>query len=115
LKNHLEGKYAGFFAHGNEGGADYMEFALNKKKMLPVIPDSLAEYEEKHGREDVSKLLDPLVRQCVYSGIFVPDDCVKIVTYGFGMSYSEVNDLMKKDEELYEEALKIFTNFYSNL
>lgn len=115
LKNHLEGKYAGFFAHGNEGGADYMEFALNKKKMLPVIPDSLSQYEEKHGKEDVSKLLDPLVRQCVYSGIFVPDDCVNIFTYGFGISYSEVNDLINKEEKLYKEALKTFTNFYSNL
>jgi len=115
LKNHLEGKYAGFFAHGNEGGADYMEFALNKKKMLPVVPDSLAIYEKKHGKEDVSKLLEPLVRQCVYCGINVPDNCVKVATYGFGISYSEVNDLIKKDNELYEEALNIFNNFYSNL
>lgn len=115
LKNHLEGKFAGFFAHGNEGGADYMEFALNKKRILPVIPDSLAEYENKHGKEDVSKLLDPLVRQCVYSGIFVPDNCVKIFTYGFGISYSEANDLTEKDEQLYVEALKTFANFHSNL
>lgn len=34
---------------------------------------------------------------------------------GFGISYSEVNDLMKKDEELYNEALKIFSNFYYSL
>lgn len=115
LKNHLEGKFAGFFAHGNEGGADYMQFAFDKKKMLPVIPASLLEHEKKHGKEDVSKLLDPLVRQCVYSGINVPEDCVKVVTYGFGISYGEVNDLFKKEEDLYEEARKIFSNFVASI
>jgi multimeric flavodoxin WrbA len=115
LKNHLEGKVAGFFAHGNEGGADYKEFAKNKTKSLPVIPESLIEYEENHKKEDVTKLLDPLVRQCVYSGIRVPDQCVKVVTYGYGISYSEVNDLFEKEERLYLEAKKIMTNLLSAL
>jgi multimeric flavodoxin WrbA len=115
LKNHLEGKRAGFFAHGNEGGADYMQFALDKKKMLPVIPESLIEYEAKHGKEDVSKLLDPLVRQCVYSGIKVDDCCVRVVTYGFGVSYGEVNDMFKKEDDLYEAAAGTFNNFVERL
>jgi intein/homing endonuclease/NAD(P)H-dependent FMN reductase len=115
LKNHLEGKVAGFFAHGNEGGSDYKEFAKNKKVLLPVIPASLEEYEEKHGKEDVSKLLDPLVRQCVYSGIFVPDDCVKVVTYGFGISYGEANDLFEKEDKLIKEASGVFTSFLRRL
>lgn len=115
LKNHLEGKRAGFFAHGNEGGADYLQFAMNKKKMLPVIPDSLAEYEKRHGREDVSRLLDPLVRQCVYSGINVDDCCVKVVTYGFGESYGEANDKFEKDDSLYESASETFNNFLERL
>lgn len=115
LKNHLQGKYAGFFAHGNEGGSDYLEFSAKKKTNLPIIPESLTEYENKHGKEDVSKLLDPLVRQCVYSGIFVPDDCIRVVTYGFGVSYSDVNDLFKKDEELKESSSEVFENFVSKL
>jgi len=111
LKNHLEGKRAGFFAHGNEGGADYMEFAKSKRKMLPVIPDSLADYEERHGQEDVSRLLDPLVRQCVYSGIHVDDSCVRVVTYGFGVSYGEVNDMFDRESKLKKEASEVFLNF----
>lgn len=111
LKNHLEGKRAGFFAHGNEGGADYLQFAMNKKKILPVIPDSLADYEGRHGREDVSRLLDPLVRQCVYSGISVDDCCVRVVTYGFGESYSEVNDRFEEEDSLYLSAAETFNNF----
>lgn len=111
LRNHLEGKTAGFFAHGNEGGSDYLEFASDRRKVLPVIPDSLVEYERNHGKEDVSRLLEPLVRQCVYSGIRVPDDCVKVVTYGFGVSYGEANDMFKRDEALKGEALGTFGNF----
>jgi multimeric flavodoxin WrbA len=115
LRNHLEGKVAGFFAHGNEGGSDYKEFAKNKKILLPVIPASLEEYEDKHGKEDVSRLLDPLVRQCVYSGINVPDDCVKVVTYGFGISYGEVNDLFEKEDKLITEASGVFSSFLRRL
>lgn len=115
LKNHLEGKIAGFFAQGNNGGSDYLEFAKNKIKSLPVIPQSMIEYEKKHGKEDVSKLLDPLVRQCVYCGIRVPDNCVKIETYGFGVSYSEVNDLFKKEQKLYMSAIETFKNFIDNI
>lgn len=111
LKNHLEGKRAGFFAHGNEGGADYLQFALDKKKMLPILPESLVDYERKHGKEDVSKLLDPLVRQCVYSGIKVDDRCVRVVTYGFGVSYGEANDMFKKEDDLYDAAADTFLNF----
>lgn len=115
LKNHLEGKVAGFFAHGNDGGADYVEFAKKKTKALPVIPQSMIEYEKNHGKEDVKSLLDPLVRQCVYSGIRVPDDCVRIETYGFGISYSEVNDLFEREEKLVSSAINTFKNFMSKL
>lgn len=115
LKNHLEGKRAGFFAHGNEGGSDYLQFAMNKKKMLPVIPESLAEYESNHGKEDVSRLLDPLVRQCVYSGIHVDDCCVRVATYGLGQSYGEVNDRFEKEDVLYLAAEDTFKNLLERL
>jgi multimeric flavodoxin WrbA len=115
LKNHLEGKVAGFFAHGNEGGSDYRQFAKNKTKALPVIPQSLVEYEKSHGKEVTGGLLDPLVRQCVYSGISVPDDCVKVETYGFGISYSEVNDLFEKENKLYDSARQTFENFMNRI
>jgi len=115
LKNHLKGKRAGFFAHGNDGGSDYLQFAMNKKKMLPVIPESLVEYESNHGKEDFSKMIDPLVRQCVYSGIHVDDCCVKVAIYGSGQSYSEGNDRFKKEDGLYESAVETFNNFVERL
>lgn len=115
LKNHLEGKRAGFFAHGNDGGADYREFAKNKTKLLPVIPDSMIEYEERNGKEDSSKFLDPLVRQCVYSGILVSDCCVRVAIYGYGESYSEANDRFEKEKRLQGEAAEVFSNFVEML
>jgi multimeric flavodoxin WrbA len=115
LKNHLEGKRAGFFGHGNGGGADYLELTIDKKKMLPLMPESLVEYESKHGKEDVSKLLDPLVRQCVYSGIRVDDCCVRVVTYGTGLSYGEANDTFNREDDLYEAAAATFLNFVEKM
>jgi multimeric flavodoxin WrbA len=115
LRNHLEGKVAGFFAHGNDGGADYIEFAKKKTKALPVIPESMKEYEKSHGKEDSSKVLDPLVRQCVYSGIRVPDDCVRVVTYGFGISYGDSNDLFEKEAKLKKDATEVFESFLGHL
>lgn len=115
LKNHLEGKRAGFFAHGNEGGADYLQLAVDKRKTLPIMPESLLDYEERNGKEDVSKLLDPLVRQCVYSGIHVDDCCVRVVTYGLGVSYSDGNDAFKEHEDLYGSAAATFLNFVERL
>lgn len=113
LRNHLEGKIAGFFAQGNDGGADYRQFAKNKTKLLPVLPQSLVEYERIHGKEEVGNVLDPLVRQCVYSGVRVPEGCVKVEKYGFGISYVEVNDLFEKEDRLYDSAKKTFEKFLS--
>lgn len=115
LKNHLEGKYAGFFGHGNNGGADYKEFDKEKSNLLPVIPDSLMEFNKENPKEDTSRLLEPLVRQCVYSGIHVPSDCVKCIVFGYGMSYSEANDHFEKTKRLYDEAHETFKSFLSHL
>jgi multimeric flavodoxin WrbA len=116
LKNHLEGKHAGFFAHGNNGGADYKEFVKNKTRCTPPkLPQSIIEYEKTHGKEEIERTLEPVVRQCVYSGIIVPDDCVKTFIYGYGLSYSEGNDLFKKEDDLYEEFLKTFNNLLTRL
>lgn len=114
LKNHLEGKYAGFFAHGNNGGSDYREFSKKKLKDLPVLPDVAKEYDNKHGEHDVSHILEPLARQCVYCGINVPDNCVKTEINGFGIDYSEVNDLYKNGE-LYNACKNIFQNLLNCL
>ena len=71
---------------------------------------------EKSGKyQTLLKNLDPLVRQGVYSGIFVPDDCVKVVTYGFGISYGEVNDLFEKENKLINEASGVFSSFLRRL
>lgn len=115
LKNHLEGKYAGFFAHGNDGGADYAQFVKSKTNCSPDLPDSILEYQKTHGKEDVSRTLEPIVRQCVYSGIYVPDDCVDTFIFAYGLSYSEGNDLFKKNDELYDRAKKTFSNLLRKL
>lgn len=115
LKNHLEGKHAGFFAHGNDGGADYAQFVKSKTNCSPDLPESILEYQKTHGKEDVSKTLEPIVRQCVYSGIHVSDDCVDTFIFAYGLSYSEGNDLFKNNNELYDRAKKTFSNLLKKL
>ena len=115
LKNHLEGKVAGFFGHGNGGGEDYLEFAKKKKDSMAEMPESLSEYEKENGEEDVNRLLDPLVRQCVYSGVRVPDGCVRVVTHGYGVSYGEGNDMFDREKKLFNQASETFGRFVKEL
>jgi len=115
LKNHLEGKRAGFFAHGNDGGADYAQFVKRKTNCSPDLPESIIEYQKTHGKEDISKTLDPIVRQCVYSGILVSDDCVDNFIFAYGYNYSEGNDMFKQSDELYKRAKKTFSNLLNKI
>lgn len=64
LKNHLEGKYAAFFVHGDDGALDY-----NRKE----LPKSMENIKED---TDPKLSIIPIVQQCCYSGIFVPEDLI---------------------------------------
>ena len=95
LKNHLEGKHAAFFIHG-DGGADDYERSKHPE----------AYEKEAHRGEGVYS--DPklsvmtLVLQCKYSGIFVPDDLVVGIHVNEGKSYAEANDEYKENEEFFK-------------
>lgn len=108
-KNHLEGKVGAFFAHGDFGADDYIkdENVLNKKinstNMIPAyqksksMPESLIS-EKKFISDEIfwstpRAAVMPIVNQCRYSGIIVPDEFVDGVLEHFGISYSEANDI----------------------
>jgi hypothetical protein len=118
LKNHYEGKCAAFFAHGNNGAADYREFSKEKSLALPMLPQSYHDYyKNKDKKFDPIQAILPLVEQCVYSGIFVPDDCVDAAFYQFGSSYSKGNDTFKgeKDNTLFVRAKRVMANLLAHL
>jgi len=85
-KNHLEGKVAGFFIHGDDGADDYVD-----KK----IPDSYKKYKQGIW-EDPKSAIMPIVWQCRYMGIDVPDDLIESFYMNEEISYSEANDKYEK-------------------
>jgi len=86
LKNHLEGKWAAFFTHGDDGANDY-------DGNQPYTGDL---------SWDVRNSVMPLVYQCRYSGINCPDDLVDAFYINKGLDYFEAN--LQKNEELYNRA-----------
>jgi len=80
LKNHLAGKVAGFFIHGDGGANDYT-------KRRP--PGSYRAHQGSPTEPDVVDAVMPIVWQCRWSGITVPDDLIVGVTSGKGVPYSE--------------------------
>jgi multimeric flavodoxin WrbA len=83
LKNHLQGKWASFYVHGDDGAADYDGHP-------PNIQDKMW---------DVRNCVMPLVYQCRYSGMNCPDELVEAFYVNKGLKYSEAN--MFDNPEMY--------------
>jgi hypothetical protein len=82
--NHLEGRTASFFCYGDGGGDELDETGR---------PDILRHKEyfdpEKEPFENDRDSYAPLVWQCRYSGIEVPDPLWRYVEFGQGKKYSD--------------------------
>ena len=96
LKNHLEGKVAGFYIHGDDGANDYED------KEMP----------ESYKRESFTpkQAIMPIVNQCRYSGINVPDDLIEAFYINKGVDYFTANLNMDKMQEPYERADSLIEN-----
>jgi hypothetical protein len=83
-RNHLEGRTAGFFSYG-DGGADELDES-GRPRMLehPEWFDS-----DQEPFEEMRNAYAPLVWQCRYSGIEVPDRLWRHVEMGRDRKYSE--------------------------
>lgn len=97
LKNHYEGKVGAFFIHGDDGANDY------KGKRMPL---SMADYKSSDYLTPHEAIM-PIVNQCRYSGIFVPDSCIEGVVFGYGKPYSQNNIDAKRSEQLVEKASRL--------
>lgn len=108
LRNWLEGKVAAFFLHGDGGADDF------KRKSPPEAFDP-EEEDQLDDRQDARAALRPLILQCQYSGIFVPDDCVTTIIRNKGVPYSEANKRFKKDLEFKMHARRTFMRLVGHL
>lgn len=105
LKNHLEGKFAAFFIHGNGGADDY------KNKPLPDSFDEKTEAEVGGAKAAIM----PIVAQCKYSGIYVPDDLIFAKHINEGLDYAEANDVFDKKDFIFKNAEKLLGKLVSHI
>src|SRR5262249_1237997 len=83
-QNHLEGRTAAFFCYGDGGGDELDATGRPKALRHPEDFDPAAE-----PFEDGRHAYGPLVWQCRYSGIEVPDGLWRYVEFGQGKPYSD--------------------------
>lgn len=96
--NHLEGRTAAFFCYGDGGGDELDVTGRPFKLRHPAWFDP--EQEPFENNRDAYR---PLVWQCRYSGIEVPDDLWRYEMFGEGKKYSD-----NQSEDIGSE---IFTSF----
>ena len=93
--NHLEGRTAAFFCYGDEGGDEMDENNVPKILQHKNYFDGDAE-----PFKDMRDAYAPLVWQCRYGEVEVPDDLWKYCTSGKGKKYSDnqAEDFIKEDD-----------------
>jgi NADPH-dependent FMN reductase len=83
-RNHLEGRTAAFFCYG-DGGGDELDAAGR-----PKILEHAAWFDpDAEPFDDGRDYYGPLVWQCRYSGIEVPDELWRYAEFGVGDKYSD--------------------------
>jgi multimeric flavodoxin WrbA len=105
LKNHYEGKVGAFFIHGDDGADDY------KGRKLPL---SLVESKHEKYVSPYDAIM-PIVHQCRYSGIFVPENCIEGIVFGYGKPYSQNNKDVKTKEDLIDKAIGLVKNLVGEI
>lgn len=95
LRNHLEGKYAAFYVHGDDGGDDYEGKEL---------PDSYSDVIHDNFSIDPKSIVMPFVMQMKYSGVFVPDDLIQAFYINKGVDYYTANKTFDRNKEFFDRA-----------
>jgi multimeric flavodoxin WrbA len=83
-QNHLEGRTAAFFCYG-DGGGDELDEAGRPK----ILKHKSYFNPEDEPFEDMRQTYAPLVWQCRYGGVEVPDHLWRYIEFGRGKKYSD--------------------------
>lgn len=106
LRNHLEGKVAGFYVHGDDGANDYSK---NEK------PDSYSDVLNDGFALDPKSVVMPFITQLKYSGIYVPDELVESFYVNKGVDYYTANIKMNREMEFFDRADNLLENLLTFL
>jgi hypothetical protein len=93
--NHLEGRTAAFFCYGDGGGDE-----LDESGRPRILRHKEYFNPEKEPFEAMRDTYAPLVWQCRYGGVEVPDKLWRYVEFGLGEKYSDnqAEDLVRHGE-----------------
>jgi multimeric flavodoxin WrbA len=105
LRNHLEGKVAGFYVHGDNGADDYSD------RELPPSYDVMDDGFQNNPKNVVM----PFINQLKYSGVYVPDELVQAFYTNKGVDYYTANLTVMKNRELFERADELMDNLLNYL
>jgi multimeric flavodoxin WrbA len=106
LRNHLEGKVAGFYTHGDDGANDYTGKEL---------PDSYSDVLDDGFSNNPKSVVMPFVMQLKYSGVYVPDNLIQSFYINKGVDYYTANKTMSKENEFFERADMLLNNLLEYL
>ena len=106
LRNHLEGKVCGFYAHGDDGADDY------EGKNLP---ESYNDVLVDNFSIDPKSVVMPFVLQMKYSGVFVPDELIQAFYMNKGVDYNTANKELRRNKEPFERAVLLMENLMDYL
>lgn len=106
LRNHLQGKVAGFYVHGDDGADDYHDREL---------PDSYNDVFDDGFSNNPKATVMPFVMQLKYSGVYVPDELVQAFYVNKGVDYYTANISVMKNRELFERADTLLDNLLNYL
>ncbi|HZA38351.1 MAG TPA: hypothetical protein VE486_04350, partial [Candidatus Baltobacteraceae bacterium] len=96
---HLEGRTAAFFCYGDGGGDELDE---KGRPTILLHPEWFDPHEEPYPAQRF--YYGPLVWQCRYSGIQVPDELWTFVEFGHGKKYSDNQaEDMDSEPQVYRE------------
>jgi multimeric flavodoxin WrbA len=107
VKNHYEGKVGAFYVHGDDGADDYSD---------RKYPKSMTKYDI--GKfNDPKNVVMPIVWQCRYMGIDVPEELVTAFYMNEDISYSDANDRLKDGKLTFavKKARKLIIDTYEYL
>lgn len=101
LRNHLEGKVAAFYVHGDDGADDYegKEF-----------PESYQDVLDDGFSKNAKNVVMPFVMQLKYSGVFVPDELIQSFYINKGLNYYSANQQFNKESEFFDRADNLLEN-----
>jgi hypothetical protein len=106
LRNHLEGKVAGFYVHGDDGANDYSKNEL---------PDSYSDVLNDGFSFNPKSVCSPFITQLKYSGVWVPDELIQAFYINKGVDYYTANISMSKEDEFFFRADDLVENLLNYL